>query len=232
MIQNGKEICENQLLQSQVCIIGAGAAGVTLTLELARKGIEVILLEAGGFDAKEFSDDDLEGNIVDERYHAPLYECRSRQLGGTTALWVGRCLPMDPIDCEKRDYVRNSGWPIQFEELARYYPLANEYCHAGDYAYDLSQALTTVPPSLIPGFIDDEVTCSRLERWSLPTHFGKHYRRELIEYKNVRLIVNSFCINIELNSVRRTVNSVTVASEPGRHFRVEAQVYVVAGGGL
>lgn len=232
MIQNGKEIDDNQPLQSEVCVIGAGAAGVTLALDLAEKGIEVILLEAGGIDANTLPNDDLEGNIADAQYHAPLSECRSRRLGGTTALWVGRCLPLDPIDFESRDYVKNSGWPIRFEELARFYPRANEYCHAGDYVYDLSQNSAHAPPYLVPGFIDDAVTNSRAERWSLPTHFGKHYRKELIEHKNLRLIVDSFCINIELNPARRTVDSVTVATVPGRYFRVKARTFVVAGGGL
>lgn len=232
MILNGKEIGENQLLKSQVCVIGAGAAGVTLALELAQKGIEVILLEAGGLDANALPDDDLEGNIADHQFHAPLTECRSRQLGGTTALWVGRCLPMDPIDFEKRDYVPNSAWPVQFEEIARHYPRANAYCHAGDYAYDLTQALPNAPSSLVPGFQNESVSCSRLERWSLPTQFGRHYRKALIGHRNIRLIANAFCINIKLGPLRRSVDSVTVASEPGRHFRVEAQAYVVAGGGL
>jgi choline dehydrogenase-like flavoprotein len=232
VIQSGKEIAENQLIQSQVCIIGAGAAGVTLTLELARKGIGVVLLEAGGLDTKAFPDQDLEGNIVDAHYHAPLPECRSRQLGGTTALWAGRCMPMDPIDFARRDYVQNSGWPIQFEELAGFYPLANKYCHVGSYDYEVSQNSINVPPTIVPDFIDDAITNSRLERWSLPTHFGKHYRKELIDRKNVRLLTDSFCINVELHPARRTVDAVTVATAPGRHYRVKAQTFIIAGGGL
>jgi len=232
VIQNGKEIDDNQQLQSEVCVIGAGAAGVTLALELARKGADVILLEAGGLNANALADADLAGNIVDTRHHAPLSECRSRQLGGTTALWVGRCLPLDPIDFEIRDYVRNSGWPIRFEELTRFYPRATEYCHAGDCVYDFPQNSAQSPPYLVPGFIDDAVTNSRIERWSLPTHFGKHYRKELIGHRNIRLLTNSFCIRIELNPACRTVDSVIVATVPGRHFRVQAQLFVVAGGGL
>ncbi|MGR9085630.1 MAG: FAD-dependent oxidoreductase [Gammaproteobacteria bacterium] len=233
MILNGKDIGENQRLHCRVCVIGAGAAGCTLALELARNGIDVILLEAGAQAAGKRPDDDLEGHIATERHHAPLDECRGRQLGGTTALWVGRCVPMDPIDLDRRDYVKGSGWPIRFEELARHYPRANYYCHAGDDAYDVATALSNAPSAIVPGFVDDDiVTCSRLERWSLPTHFGKHYRSELIGQKNIRLLVNSFCTRIELSPVERIVNSLTVATEPGKHFRVSADFYVVAGGGL
>jgi len=78
VIQNGKEFNENQLLQSEVCIIGAGAAGVTLALELAQKGFDVILLEAGGLNTKALPNDDLAGNIVDKQHHAPLTARRVR----------------------------------------------------------------------------------------------------------------------------------------------------------
>ncbi|MGR8981642.1 MAG: NAD(P)-binding protein [Gammaproteobacteria bacterium] len=47
MIQDGRNLSENLKLQSQFCVIGAGAASITLALELAHNGADVILLEAG-----------------------------------------------------------------------------------------------------------------------------------------------------------------------------------------
>jgi choline dehydrogenase-like flavoprotein len=231
VIQSGLDLEENQTVRSQICVIGAGPAGVILTLELAKAGLDVILLESGGLEAGEPYSADLKGTLVNARHHAGLDECRSRQLGGTSAQWAGRCVPLDPIDFEHRDYAENSGWPIEFEDLARFYPRANHYCHAGSCAYEVSKALPGAPPSIVPGFPNDVVSSTRLERWSLPTRFGKHYRKDLEANAHIRVLLHSVCTDIELGE-HGAVTSLLAATEPGRHFHVKARVIVVAGGGL
>ncbi|WP_089724580.1 FAD-dependent oxidoreductase [Candidatus Thiosymbion oneisti] len=79
MIEDGRGISQGHILSTQVCVVGAGAAGVTLALELAARGLDVILLEAGGLKVEQASDDDLAGEIAAPGHHAPLPECRSRQ---------------------------------------------------------------------------------------------------------------------------------------------------------
>jgi len=232
LIEDGLEIPHGQVLTTQVCIVGAGAAGVTLALELAGQGQHVILLEAGGMKADRTARSDLAGEVLSPRHHAPLPECRSRQLGGTSALWVGRCLPLDAIDLERRDYVPNSGWPIDWAELDRYYPRANEYCHVGSYAYTRAAALPHAPRFFVPGFRDGAVIASYVERWSLPTHFGRHYRGALSANYKIRVLLNSACTEVDLDPERRQVREVSVATAPGRRFRVRAQTFVLAGGGL
>ncbi len=220
-----------KIRQFEVWSVFAGVAGVTLSLELAREGLDVILLEAGGLGARDVHSGDFDGHLINARHHAPLGECRSRQLGGTSALWAGRCVPLDPIDFEKRDYVDYSGWPIDFDELARFYPRANHYCHAGVYAYDVSQALPGAVLSIVPEFPNDVVNSARLERWSLPTHFGKHYRQELKNDAHIRVILHSVCVEIKLDE-QGVVSGIVAATAPGRHFKVEASEFIVAGGGL
>jgi choline dehydrogenase-like flavoprotein len=232
VIQKGTDIRAGQTVTSEVCVIGGGAAGITLALELARRHIQVTVVEAGGLGAADPGSGDLEGELLDPGTHAPLEEVRGRQLGGTTSLWVGRCVPFDPIDFERREYLEDSGWPVSFEEIARYYPQANEYCHAGACAYTREDALPEAQPSLVPGCIDAAITANHLERWSLPTRFGSHYRRALAKSQEVRVLLHSVCTGIDLDSRRRTVTGITVSTSPGRTFRVEAQTFILAGGGL
>jgi choline dehydrogenase-like flavoprotein len=232
LIEDGRNIPEAQILNTQVCVIGAGAAGVTLALELASRGVDVILLEAGGLEADKASLRDMAGEIVSCGHHAPLSECRSRQLGGTTALWVGRCLPLDPIDLERRDYLPGSGWPIEWAELKRWYPPANEYCHAGVCNYTLAEAIPQAPASLVPGFKDGALIGSHIERWSLPTHFGRHHRRALSMSKKIRVLLYATCTELDFDPEHRRIMTVSAATAPGRRFRVRAQTFVLAGGGL
>ncbi len=42
-----------------------------------------------------------------------LVHHRLRGLGGTTEVWGGACLPFDEVNFAVRDWVSNSGWPIE-----------------------------------------------------------------------------------------------------------------------
>ncbi len=232
MILDGSEVAAGDVLDTDICVVGAGPAGITLALELASYGIDVLLLEAGGEKFNELSEQDLKGDNVSLDHHAPLTECRSRQLGGTSALWVGRCLPLDPIDLEKRTHVTDSGWPIDWTELERYYPRANKYCHVGDYAYTVQSALASPPMPFIPGLHEGVLSTRYIERWSLPTHFGRHYRNELASSKKIRLLLNSACVDMELDAQSRRLIGLVAATSPGRQFKIHARQYILAGGGL
>ena len=107
-------------LEGEVCVIGAGAAGISLTRRLLRLGHNVVLLESGGLDYEPATAGLNAGETVGEDYY-DLEDSRLRFFGGTTAIWGGRCAELDPIDLEKRDYVPHSGWPIGWEELERWY---------------------------------------------------------------------------------------------------------------
>jgi choline dehydrogenase-like flavoprotein len=107
-------------LEGEVCVVGAGAAGISLTRRLLATGRTVTLLESGGLDYEPATAELNAGDNVGEDYY-PLEDSRLRFFGGTTAIWGGRCAELDPIDLEARDYVPHSGWPIGWAELARWY---------------------------------------------------------------------------------------------------------------
>ncbi|HYW14526.1 MAG TPA: GMC family oxidoreductase [Allosphingosinicella sp.] len=107
-------------LEGEVCVIGAGAAGISLTRRLLKLGHGVVLLESGGLDYEPETADLNAGENEGEDYY-DLEDSRLRFFGGTTAIWGGRCAELDPIDLERRDYVPHSGWPIGWDELERWY---------------------------------------------------------------------------------------------------------------
>jgi len=48
MFRDARRVAKNRLIERDVCIIGGGAAGITLALELASSGAKVALIESGG----------------------------------------------------------------------------------------------------------------------------------------------------------------------------------------
>ena len=47
MFADGTTVPASEVVQTEVCIVGAGVAGLTLARELGSSGVEVVLLERG-----------------------------------------------------------------------------------------------------------------------------------------------------------------------------------------
>ncbi len=213
-------------------MIGAGAAGITMAYELARSPLQVVVLVGGGR-RERTRDRDLYRGLVDPAgSHERLELNRRRGWGGTTALWGGRCLPLDPVDFEERPHVPYSGWPIGYADLLPHYRRANNLCEAGRFAYDVEDALPGAAPEMIAGFDGDTVVSTRLERWSPPTNFGRSYGRVLRQAPNLRVLLWASALRLVLSSDGGRVARVVAATAPGAEFSVEARDVVLAAGGL
>lgn len=224
----------DELATDRVCIIGAGPAGITLAAELGAQGTPVVLVESGGKDFSSEVQHLADCNIVDASRHAPMHEATRRQLGGTSAIWGGRCVPLDTVDFEQRDYVPFSGWPIPAGELSQYYERACRYCLCGESRFSVSEAFLDGQPSMVPGLPDGDVLSSSLERWSLPLNFWHGHRDELNRRDHVSILTGFTCIamNYSGGGDSPRVESVTLKRLDGNVLTLKANLFVVACGGL
>lgn len=230
MITTSTGLPDSTLQHVDVCIIGAGAAGITLACELDGCGLSVILLEAGGLDSDPVVTDYYRGTATEP--HLDLTQYRRAAFGGTTSLWGGRCVPLDPIDFERRDYVPDSGWPIPYAEVAQYYPRALTYCDAGRFDFTIGGSLPKAPPT-IGGFDGNHgMITDRIERYSLPTDFGKRYRRQIAQSTNVTAALYARCVNLNKRAGGDTIESVDFIDRTGRRRCVAARMVVLATGGI
>jgi choline dehydrogenase-like flavoprotein len=120
---NADELAENEMLRADLCIVGAGAAGIALALELESSGLDVILLESG--DALPLGEADALNEL--EIAGHPLnvdVPVRRRCFGGTTVATYGRCVALDDIDFEGRPWLGAGGWPLAASEISAWYPRA------------------------------------------------------------------------------------------------------------
>ncbi|MEO8020893.1 GMC family oxidoreductase [Polaromonas sp.] len=232
MISSANSIPHGACLQADVCVVGGGPAGIALTLALSAKGFSVLMLESGFLKADEKTQSLYEGEIADKRLHSPPDKYRQRRLGGSTAIWGGRCMPFDPIDFEKRDHIPHSGWPLSYEDLLPYYPEANALAEAGRFSYNAEEALGPDVAPLIRGFSSTRVRTSGLERFSCPTHFGTRYAKRLQLAAGVEVLLGANCTGIRLQPDGRAVRMIEVATLAGKRFSVTPRAAVLAAGGL
>jgi len=232
VIGNARKLPANAVVESDICIVGGGAAGITIAHELERSTRRVVVL-AGG-DRRERPDDrDLyRGEIAPGTSHEPLEEGRRRKWGGTTSAWHGRCVPFDPIDLEHRSWIPDSGWPIQYDELEPYLARATELCEAGPFQYDARETFPGAQAEMVPGFDGPDMVTSRLARFSPPTNFARRYGPALEKARGINVLLGAHAVSLDLDVSRARITRLHARTSRGTELTVVADRYVLACGGL
>jgi choline dehydrogenase-like flavoprotein len=107
-------------LETDVCIIGCGPAGITLARELSRPGTRVLIVESGYLEPDPFAQELLSGNgagPVIKGYQGYLGASRSARVLGSATRWGGYCTPLSAADFQRREWVAGSGWPLCADDL-------------------------------------------------------------------------------------------------------------------
>lgn len=232
MIVDADTIDMGACLWADVCVVGGGAAGISLALALSGQGLRIVLLESGRKREHGPTQALYAGEVADERLHSPPDKYRQRRMGGSTATWGGRCVPFDPIDFETRSQVPDSGWPLSFDDLLPFYPQANALAEAGRFSYDADEAFGPAAAPMIRGFGSALVRTNSLERFSCPTNFGRRYARRLELAGDVKVLLGANCTSVRLGPSGQAVDELEVRTLAGRQFRVAVRAAVLATGGL
>ncbi|KMS51218.1 FAD-dependent oxidoreductase [Sphingobium cupriresistens] len=213
--------------QTEICVVGAGAAGIALTRRLLAAGHEVLLLESGGKDFEAATADLNAGANIGEDYY-PLHDARMRFFGGTTAIWGGRCAELDPIDLERRDWVPHSGWPIGWSDLAPYYAEARPMFGLPDRRYNIADLRSHGVP--VPHFSDQMLNTPI---WTFDPRFNRFTFDacdDIISHPRCQVICHASVTGIERRA--GAVQRLEARSLKGGRLIVSADVVVLAAGGI
>jgi choline dehydrogenase-like flavoprotein len=214
------------VVEGDLCIVGAGTAGISMALEWVGASQRVLLLEAGGFDYDPRMQELYRGDIVGLPYF-PLQAARLHYFGGTTGHWAGFCSPFDPIDFVSREWVPHSGWPFTRAHLDPYYARAQTVLELGPYEYEAAQWQRR-DPTLVPFELDPKVVWTKMWQFSPPTRFGTRYRDAIVGAANVHLYTNATVREIEANEGVSAIDGLRVRTLEGKEIRVRARQYVLA----
>ena len=220
----------NTRLHADLCIVGAGAAGIAIALEWAGSSRSVLLLEGGGLDLDSEIQDLYRGSILGQPYY-PLESASLHYLGGATGHWAGFCTTLDRIDFERRDWVPESGWPIARSDLDVYYNRAHRYLELGPYEYDVKHwEEADVEQQRLP--VDPRVAWTKIWQFSPPTRFGTKYYDELVRAQNIHLLTYANVCDITANAALDRVTGVEVRTHAGKSFWIQAEDIVLACGAM
>jgi len=226
---DARNLPNNSTIEGDICIIGAGTAGISIALDWINSPNKVILLEGGGFEYDDQVQDLYDGETTGQRYY-PLRSTRLHYFGGTTGHWGGMCSPFDNIDFIKRDWVPESGWPISKKDLDPFYVKAHEKLQLGPYNYDLNYWQKELP-NLNPFPLDDKVIWNKMWQYN-QARFGDLYADTIINAKNIHLYTYANVVDIITNDTITDTKEVIVKNHAGKTHKVRAKHYILACGAI
>jgi choline dehydrogenase-like flavoprotein len=210
---------------ADVCIVGAGAAGITLAVEFARKGKQVLLLEGGGAGREDSSQALYDSEIVGLP-HRGIHTGRIRVKGGTTVRWGGQILELNALDFTSRPGVSDSGWLFPKTELTPFYERALQLeglakVERSDEAVwrDLGLPFTQ--------FADLE---TYLSRWCPEPNFARLHNKTLTDHPGIKLWLHASAVELLIEGGAAT--GLRCRTLTGIETVFHARSYIFALGGI
>lgn len=232
-----RKLQHGKIVESDVCVIGAGPAGTTLAREFVGTNITVNLLESGGDKYDHKVQCLSEGTLSGELYE-PLESTHLRRIGGTANNWIlqmtddqygYRYTPLDEIDFEARAEMPHSGWPIGKDDLDPYYARVQEVCEIGPYHYSaeywVKNEMFTLP--LSKDKADNSVFLFGPTR-----KFTKDFPAQIASSKNVTIHTNATVVELISSEDGLKIESALVRTFDGKEIYFKAKQFVISANAL
>lgn len=238
MLIDARTIASGQELAADVCIIGAGTAGLMLASQLVNLPFRVILIESGGLKPDRGSNQLNWGENIGLKYYA-LDTARARYFGGSTNRWhvsIGehqlgaRIRPLDAIDFEERDCLPYSGWPFPKEHLEPYYRRSQEICGVTPASYVVDDWFVKGQYKKLP--FDAGRVETILFKFCAKETLLKRFDEAVQKARNLQVLLFANLTSIETDEAAKSVQHMRVACLNGNRFTVSAKVFVLAAGGI
>ena len=240
-------------IETDLAIIGGGAAGLTIAREFLGRPTRVLILESGELKEQPcFTELNAVESVGEPRFAAQMqkrielvgancpswsnevqrFGVRCRVFGGSSQAWLGKSTVFDEIDFAQREWVPNSGWPFAATTLAPYIDRAAEALNLGPNYYDdrLWELIGMAP--LAPK-LDPKV----LNSWFWQFARSRSNHRDILRLgpefitvsaPNVRVLLNATVTRINTDMTGAAFEGLEMSTRQGDRFRVQAKAAVLA----
>ena len=222
----------NQLFD--ICIIGTGPSGSILLKELSKnKEKNICVIESGDFKIKKEhleinkGENPFLGNYPHENYATNFG--RLRQIGGTSNVWAGWSSPLNKFDFKKRDWIENSGWPINYDEFTKYFFKAQDFLKLDEYEYfdTLLNYVENKSQEKINDFL--------VQYWQFyknPLNFRKKILNKFENHANVKIFYNLNCNDLILDDSLNSVKNIKCSNFNNENIQISSKIFVICCGGI
>jgi choline dehydrogenase-like flavoprotein len=212
-----------ETVRSRVCVIGAGIAGLVLAWTLVRRGIDVVVLEAGGRSIDVGGQRMIAAAGLRGEPHVGTREGRFRVFGGSSLRWGGQLLAMS------RDA---AAWPVGAEELRPFVAETERLMEVDALPFETDAFFAdayAARPALLAQMCGVDARVSKwmgFSRRNLAASLG----RDLMVDARARVYLHAQVTELLLAPSRARLEAVIVRTAAGACVRFEAEQVVLAAG--
>lgn len=214
-----------------VCVIGAGIAGLVLASTLRSRGIQVAVLESGPATLQEV-DHPLNRVVSVSTPYNGGNGSRARCLGGTSRLWGGALIPFLEEDLEERPYLDLPSWPVSFSELKPFLDQAEKLFRVDEGPFDGAfvehYRLQARIPAQDPDFLPRFAKWPTFKRRNVASLLGDRLKND----GGLSVWVNATATDFERDTSSGRLHKVEARAPNGRKLSVNAQRFVVCAGAI
>lgn len=230
---DARSLTPESILDTDVCVVGAGPLGLAVARAIADAGLDVIQLESGGVEAR--ADATALGDVATIRFGRVTGLGNTRQVGGNANAWQVRngmtargvrVVPLTAADMEGHSGQVGSAWPVTLDELAPHYDRAQDFFalprrgYAGtDWASDRQSDQV----------VDDPDVVTRVFQFPDGGRLVERGLQEARDHPRIRLVTGASAVEV-LTDAKAIATGIRVAVAPGREFTVTARRIVLAAG--
>jgi choline dehydrogenase-like flavoprotein len=232
---DARKLPATTVLDADICIVGAGPAGLTLAREFVGSKPTVLILESGGLKSDKRAQELNEGAVIGDAY-AGLRQTRHRQVGGTAHLWntdvsdeIGaKYVPLDPFDFDELTDAAQTRWPFEYSELESFYRRAQIVCGLGAFAFE-GKYWSDETHSLLP--LTDSLS-TKVYQCGVAHLFTNLFPLELSRSSNVTLCHHATIRGIKMQNNGGQAIEATFTSLSGNQFCARAKIFILAAGAI
>jgi choline dehydrogenase-like flavoprotein len=235
MEQDARQIFAGTVLEADLCIIGAGPAGIALARELVGRKASVLIVESGGPQPDASIQKLNDGNVVGDPY-VGLRLSRCRAIGGATHLWNtpvadaqgAKYAPLDPCDLALHADLAHTRWPFDHPYLHPFYRRAQAVCRLGPFVYEGEDWFN----GKLRGLPLGEFLSTKVYQFGARDVFTRIYPDQICAADNISLCHHATVCGLETDAGGEKVVAVKLASLSGNQFRARAKIFVLAAGAI
>ncbi len=215
------------------CVVGSGVMGLAMARYFEGRAEKVLLIEAGGDEVTEASQDYYRVEAVPGVYKG-WESGRFRVYGGSTERWGGQAMRFDGCEFSPRDWVLPAGWPIDRDALIAHYESAEQFLKVDDgggYRFEDNATIR----KLFGG------RCAIGEDRELEVHFSKFtsqprlrldHHRMLQRSENISTVLHARAVRLDQDQDSGVIKSVVVRGAGGYERKIYCRNLVCAMGAI